>query len=191
MRLLTTGLLLTSVLISACAAPTSSTRSTSRQQEPAGPSIGCVDISTVTAATLPVSIQKGARDCIIQGNYDKAIALYALGGVDARYDTLRVTDKTAHQAATILAMYAVTNVPETNRQTFFQTLQAMREGNPKYDALCSALVAKGPPTYTPTYMVNHGMVAFKGNTANALVADFSPATAWPLAIQLHIHCPVK
>jgi hypothetical protein len=53
---------------------------------------------------------------------------------------------------------------------------------------CAQLRAKGPPTYYPSYMIQHGMGAFGANNPTPLVDGFDPEPAWARALEQYIRC---
>ena len=52
-------------------------------------------------------------------------------------------------------------------------------------AICQSLTNLGAPSYKPTYMIQHGMGAFTGqSTKDGLVENFDSVVAWQEALSV-------
>lgn len=80
-------------------------------------------------------------------------------GLYARYDMLRITDKSAWQAKNALIMKHIYPLPKANKNPLVE--QANRVKSDKYfkASLCAKMKSLPIPTYKPSYMLNHGMGA--------------------------------
>ena len=152
--------------------------------------IGCIKVAAVKNVFSPADLYKGVADCIDKGDVKNGVSLYALAGVYGRFDTMRVADKTAHQALLALQMGAIDPLPEEKKQLLTKEVQLVFHDKVKINEICTAIRALGPPAYKPNYMIQHGMGAFMGSSdKNALVADFDPKVSWDNALSGYLHCP--
>jgi hypothetical protein len=152
--------------------------------------LGCVDLQSVTAAHTPADIVPGIRLCLDSAKYEKAAVLFAVAGVFGKFDTLRVADKTAHQAVAALQVTHLNSVEPEHKSALQKVLKEIAE--PKSAALaqiCGYLKAMGPPSYQPTYMLQHGMSAFTGK-GGGTTAGFNSAEAWATSLDSYLHCPL-
>src|SRR5690349_21994397 len=66
--------------------------------------LGCVGIADLSNRNTPADITPAVRKCIDAGDYVRAADMFAVAGVYGRFDMLRVSDTTAHQALIVLQM---------------------------------------------------------------------------------------
>lgn len=59
-------------------------------------------VSSVSNKHTPADIYPGVAACLKAGDFEKAAQLYLTAGTFGRFDQLRVSDRTAHQAVTVL-----------------------------------------------------------------------------------------
>jgi hypothetical protein len=135
----------------------------------AGP--GCVGKEKLTNKLTPVDLYRGISTCIEQENFEPGVFMYAMAGAYGRFDTLRVADESAHQAAKILPQ--------------------ILGNDAKRASYCSEVERIGPPAYFPSYMVQHGLGALTGakNGEAALVPSFNREVAWKQAVMGYLQCP--
>lgn len=134
-------------------------------------------IDEASSADTPVDlIDLGAR--LAKSGDDKQGALaFAVGLVYGRYDILRVADKTAHQGIEVLAENAMGQLTQEQADALRKAAGNMLKGGAP--ELLSLLNRMGRPTYTPTYMIQHGLRAFTGGMPNGgIVQDFDADAAW-------------
>ena len=152
--------------------------------------VGCVSLTELTNMQTPADIYPGVLACITSGKYEKAVPLYALAGSYGRFDQLRVTDPTARQAVKVLQMNNFGSLSSERKEDFKKAVHAALEvESASLKKLCSEVERIGPPKYFPTYMVQHGMGAFEGQSGNGVKADFNPAEGWREALTGYLHCP--
>ena len=137
---------------------------------------GCVAANQLSNQQNPVDIFTGLNSCITDGNYSQAAELYFAGMSYGYFDTKRVSDKTAHQAISVLRM----NVFGAQPKEVMDKLQvALEKASSDNSAICKSLTELGAPSYKPTYMIQHGMGAFTGkSTKDGLVENFDTGAAW-------------
>lgn len=148
--------------------------------------LACVPLSEVTAEHNPVDLIAGVAQCIEQENYPQAAELYTLAMTYGFYDTLRVSDQTAHQALMVVRMNAFTKAQQSELVKLQDAIAARLEA----PELCEQLQAIGKPQYHPDYMIEHGMEAFSAmpEEKGGLVADFDAQAAWQHALQTVPKC---
>lgn len=173
---------LTAFLLSAC---NSTAKSHVSNYEAAGnlaspKPAGCVSISEVSTKQNPVDIFIGLNACLNNQDFSSAAQLYFAGMSYGYFDTKRVSDKTAHQAIRVLTM----NVFNAQPKAVIEKLQAeVKNTISDNTALCEKLTQLGAPTYKPTYMIQHGINAFTGqSTKDGLVDNFDPEAVWQDAL---------
>lgn len=152
--------------------------------------VGCVSLAELTNNHTPADIYPGALACITSGKYEKAVPLFALAGAYGRFDQLRVTDATARQAVQALKLNNFGSLSSERQEGFKKALLAATEGgSASLKKLCSDVERMGPPKYFPTYMIQHGMSAFVGQSGNGVKSDFNPTEGWREALTGYLHCP--
>jgi hypothetical protein len=152
--------------------------------------VGCVSLAELTNMHTPADIYPGVLACITSGKYEKAVPLFALAGAYGRFDQLRVTDPTARQAVKVLQLNNFGSLSSERQEGFKKAFLAATKGeSASLKKLCSEVERIGPPKYFPTYMVQHGMRAFEGQSGNGVKADFNPAEGWREALTGYLHCP--
>lgn len=150
---------------------------------------GCIVADAAPVTLTPPDLGLGVRACAKAGDFDRAVGLFILMQLRARYDTLRVADETAHQGEQVLSMetFAAMSAPEqAGLQAAFGTFGDT--GSPRHVAFCAAAAASGPPDYTPVYMIQHGITAFTGIAGDGLVPGFDAPTAWPALLVNYLKC---
>lgn len=137
---------------------------------------GCVSVNQLSNNQNPVDIFTGLNTCIADGNYSKAAELYFAGMSYGYFDTKRVSDKTAHQAISVLRMNVFGAQPKEIMDKLQVELENISSDN---STICKSLTGLGAPSYKPTYMIQHGMGAFTGQkTKDGLVENFDSGAAW-------------
>src|SRR5271155_3948039 len=71
----------------------------------------CVSIDLAGKDHTPPDLYQGVSSCIQQEDYRTAVALFALAGMESRFDAQRVLDKTAGQAGQVLIMDTFNGLP--------------------------------------------------------------------------------
>lgn len=174
-------LLLASILQTGFAGAQSDTFSQSElNSEP----LVCLDKSELTEHLSPPEIWKSISSCLSSENYSNAIFQYALAGVYGRYDSMRVADETAHQAAKILPIIAWESLKEEKVKLFRERIQETLGKDTIRKSYCDEIIKIGPPSYTPNYMLQHGLGATK-----PYIEPFDSKTAWPIAVNGYLSCP--
>ena len=151
--------------------------------------IGCASSDTLQNTYTPADLYRGVAECVRRNNYDSAVYLSALAGVYGRYDTMRVSDQSAQQAQNVVQIKYMDSLTEDQKKTYMAKLSSVASNPEKLASLCDDIRKIGPPSYQPTYMIQHGMGAFLGGGVNGLVSNFDSAPAWEKSLGTYLHCP--
>lgn len=136
----------------------------------------CVAIDRLSNKQNPVDIFTGLNSCIANGDYSKAAELYFAGMTYGYYDINRVSDKSAHQAISVIRMNVFGAQPKEVMDKLQAAIEKIASDN---TSVCQSLTRLGAPMYKPTYMIQHGMGAFLGNsTKDGLVENFDSNSTW-------------
>jgi hypothetical protein len=150
----------------------------------------CPDQATLNGNMTPVELFSAVTACVNKSDYETATIVFALAGDYAQFDMMRVEDKTAHQAASLLALYAVSTLNEEQRAIFNKKSGEIYKDDVRRQKLCNKIRKIGPPTYYPQYMVSHGMGAMIGTNRNpeGLVQPFDASGAWEQTLKGFMEC---
>ncbi len=140
--------------------------------------LDCVSALTVKPTSTAADITAGAKACAQQSKYDQAAELIMVASAYAYFDTLRVSDKTAHGALTALFSKEFGSMQETERNELFASIDALDGDEQRIREICDYLVSSTPPSYVPDYMIAHGMGAFTDSIKEPLVRDFDASEGW-------------
>lgn len=146
----------------------------------------CLGLKQVKPSYTPADLFSASRKCVDNADYHKAAQLYLTARIYAYYDTRRVADISAHQAATALVTTVYGGLPQDELARFSKATDHIAKGDPsELQAFCSAIRVIGKPDYHPGYMIQHGMGAFMGKEREngGLVKDFNPDAAWSSVLQ--------
>ena len=173
---------LTAFLLSACnSTPKSHVSNYEAAGNLASPKpAGCVSISDLSTKQNPVDIFIGLNACLNNQDVSNAAQLYLAGMSYGYFDTKRVSDRTAQQAIRVLTM----NIFNAQPKAVIEKLQAeVKNTISDNAALCKNLMQLGAPAYKPTYMIQHSINAFTGqSTKDGLVENFDSEAAWQDAL---------
>ena len=152
--------------------------------------LGCIGPENLSNKFTPSDLYKAVSVCAKQGKNKEGALIFALAGAYGRFDTLRVSDKSAHQAVTVLKMQAFGGMAPDQQNAFKESV-SKTVGNPDGLATaCKEIKRIGPPNYYPRYMIQHGMGAFtKTGTDDGLVKEFNAPAAWKQSLDTYLHCP--
>jgi hypothetical protein len=152
--------------------------------------LGCVGSTRLSPTHTPPDLYRALEQCVQRDAYEEATFLFALAGVYGRFDTLRVADRSAHQAVTVLVMQTFGAVGESKTAAFRKRLQESLGSPAGLASTCAEIRRIGPPGYHPRYMIQHGMGAFvKSGSSDGLVPGFDAASAWKSSLDGYLHCP--
>lgn len=150
--------------------------------------LSCEDGRNLKSTYTPLDLYPVMPDCMAKKLYQEAGDIYALAGVYGYFDRLRVRDKSAHQAASILAMTFGAKLPED----FREHLKSITMGEGLIQ-LCERVKKIGMPDYFPHYMVSHGVKSLQSSLTGTLppspLHEVNPLELWNHALDKYLHCP--
>jgi len=154
--------------------------------------LGCIGGEQIENRYTPTDLYKSVAVCVRAGRYREADLLFAVAGVYGRFDTLRVSDKSAHQATQVALMQALAPLDEARKTAFRESLPKLFGDPQGLASSCREIERTGPPNYFPRYMIQHGMGAFlPAVPGNGLVENFDPKAAWKQSLDSYLHCPAS
>ncbi|MCW7505872.1 hypothetical protein [Leptospira paudalimensis] len=153
--------------------------------------INCIALSELKSNITPPDLYYGIRNCIENENYSFGFKLQALAGVYGRYDSLRVTDTTAHQANTTLRINFLGNLSESKISKYQEFVKNNYISNSEnMEALCKEIITIGKPNYFPDYMISHGLRGYSvGN--NGINESFNGEASWKQTLDSYLHCKIE
>lgn len=172
------------LLIAACIALPALAQT--RPSAPTAPPARCMTLNEVSGTMTPVDLTRAMIVCINQGKDQDAVDLYNIAGAFAKFDTMRVSDRSAHAAYPALKVQAGQVIGEAASARFNERLKAYSGIEGYHQKLCQAARKIAAPSYEPTYMTNHGMGAFTG--AKQTVDGFTPVAAWMKVQAEYLKC---
>jgi ankyrin repeat protein len=154
----------------------------------------CVALDKLDRSHQPPEIYRDVRECIERERYSEAAALFALGGIDGRFDAERVLDKTAGQAGQILIMSVSDGLPDDKHERFMASVKAIAADKSALAGICESVKTIGYPTYFPAYMIQHGLGAMMGALSGkqeqaVLDPAFDPQKTWGALQESYLSCP--
>ena len=151
--------------------------------------LSCINISKLNNTHTPADMFVGIEECIKNDEYDKAVNLLFVASSYGKYDSLRVKDRTSHQAIPMLKRKTMQNVDKKKVDLFRNEFSLRAKDSALNKVNCNSLISLGTPNYSPEYMMKHGMSKFTGK-GGGLVADFEPSVAWAKVIKDFAKCSV-
>ncbi len=152
--------------------------------------LGCIKAGEMANKYTPVDLYKALAKCIGAEKYREGAFIFAVAGVYGRFDTLRVTDKSAHDAVSVAAQQALGAIGQDRKEAFLKAVKDTLGKPDSLAAVCKDIRRIGPPGYYPRYMVQHGMGAFVGSDGgDGLAKDFEAQAAWKMSLDSYLHCP--
>ena len=148
----------------------------------------CVPVSEITGKSSAADVTQGAVACLEAENYQGAAELVMVASAFAYFDTQRVSDPSAHVALQAIFADALSGQPQDRVEKMLAAIQRLSPDNSRHREICTSLLALGPPSYYPSYMIEHGMDAFTGSDSEPLVADFDAGKAWVDSLRTFIKC---
>ncbi len=149
--------------------------------------LSCIDVDDVKSSYSPTDLFSGIYQCLDKRDYEKAVMLYSVALVYAKYDTLRVADKSAHQALGVMKL----NLMNAKKEHIDKFQSLLTEKFQDKNKMCQAVKGIQPPTYFPRYMIQHGIQAFTQTTQpnNGLIENFNAKDAWASVKKDFMKCP--
>lgn len=151
--------------------------------------VGCVAREETKTSYTPADLYQSIFACIEKEQYQSAVDLYVMAFARGYFDMLRVKDKSAHQAISVLRLVTFQKLSKEQSEAFGKALEAYSKDG--ISGACSFLQASGAPDYYPKYMVAHGMGGFKKEGGNGLVTPFDASEAWQVSLAKTGICSAK
>jgi Domain of unknown function (DUF4124) len=149
----------------------------------------CVSIDGVGKDQTPPDLYQGVSACIQQEDYRSAVALFALAGMESRFDAQRILDKTAGQAGQVLVIDTFNGLPADRRAKFQAAVKTVAADPEVLARTCASIRKIGYPTYYPAYMVLHGIRAFTAKSDDpTMEPNFDGASAWNSLLSSYLNC---
>lgn len=152
-------------------------------------SMACINLAGATSSLTPADIYPGVGACASNGDFENAVALYALAGAYGRFDGLRVADQTARDAPRVLQLATFNSLAPAALEKLIGEANRQMKDPARLAQICRSIGRVGKPNYLPAYMIQHGMAAFNGIEGDGLVADFNADAAWKATVDDYLHCP--
>lgn len=149
----------------------------------------CISSDQAKNIYTPADLYKAVAKCMNADKFKEGLYLYALAGVYGRFDTLRVSDSTAHQALLVLQMQEFDGIAESRKDRLMEEAKKMAGDKNELNSTCSKIRELGPPNYHPDYMIQHGMSAFTGGHGDGLAPNFDSKASWEKSLDTYLHCP--
>ena len=149
--------------------------------------LGCVDANEVAPQSTAADIASGAKACLEAEDYDRLLPLVMMASAYARYDTLRVTDETAHAALSALFADRFAEASDAQVERLMEAGDAFNADADRHGKVCAVLTSLGPPDYRPDYMIAHGMQAFLDDSDEPPVREIDREAAWRTALEF-VNC---
>lgn len=151
--------------------------------------VECLEQNSASNSKSPFDLWKSISTCVAEDKYEQAVFMFGLAGSQGVFDSMRVVDPSARQAAKVLPMGGMASMEKEKSKTFQQKVQEHFGDVSKRAALCGIYKGMLPPSYFPSYMVNHGLASMSGKTTDPLAAGFNAADAWPKSVDIYMQCP--
>lgn len=155
--------------------------------------LDCISINQMKNEYTPADLFPAYAKCVREKRYDEAGELFSIAGAYSYFDSLRVADRTSHGAGQILIIQisaSLKDVSEEHKIWYKKYLDKHTNFNsPEHLKLCGDIKKVGKPNYYPSYMIQHGMAAFRNNN-NPLVEKFNSDEAWKMTLNKYLHCPI-
>jgi hypothetical protein len=173
------------------------------QSTPHGPAQGgsaeraaqgrCIAFEKVDNRIMPIELYRSVGACIRGNRYADAVALFALAGMDIRYDVARVADNSVGDTGAVLIMETFQGMPQTAKRKFSVAIRTVAT-RPVAAYVCKWVRQVGPPTYYPEYMIVHGINAVTSALHGTplpqeLLPVSDPAARWQTIGESYLHCP--
>lgn len=140
----------------------------------------CISREANANNILPVMLYKNMNACVAKASWHDAVYLYALAGSLTWYDAVQVDTQFARSMHSRLLKESMDALDNTQRDIFWQHIQATMSDIVKKTKLCEALIAAGAPTYRPDYM----LLSSSGKAGSQ-----EPTTlSWKKAVYSYVDC---
>ena len=151
--------------------------------------LGCVPLNSLDNTHTPPDLYLGVTACIQKDDYQDAAALFALAGIESRFDAARVLDKSAGQAGQVLIMNTFNGMAQDKRDKFGKTVGELGADPNAMTDTCHTIRKIGYPNYYPEYMVLHGIHAFTAKAGDSTMEpNFDAQSTWNSLLTSYLNC---
>lgn len=142
-----------------------------------------ITLADVTSEMLPPDLFAASRNHLDNGNLYECGSLFLVAQAFARFDTYRVTDRTAHQGLQVLVQTHFMDKFDEMKDMMELMTTRVKDGS----GYCDSLRSVGPPTYEPWYMVNHGIKSMSGSEEEPFIKT-GYDSLWNETVNNYINC---
>ena len=151
----------------------------------------CIAIDQVKNTYTPADLYRASAKCVNDRKYEEAVDLFIVAGSYGYFDKLRVADKSAHQAVSVLIMNNMGSLSEEQKTQWKIRLDSRsKQGSTELADICQQIRKIGAPEYYPAYMIQHGIKAFTKDSAKPILDNFDVQQAWGSTMTQYLHCTV-
>lgn len=152
----------------------------------------CIGINEAKNTYTSADLYASSAKCVVQNNNKKASELYILAGLYAKYDVMRISDKTVGGAISAMVINTYGSVETKKREVFFKDFKEFNN-SPAAKTLCDKIKKIGKPNYYPKYMILHGLDAIRSAMENKpqndeLKKNYDAEKNWLEAINSYNGC---
>lgn len=122
----------------------------------------CFAMKDVTNKMSPPVLYVSARACLDAGQLDRVAPLLSIADDYATYDLERLADKTTSSARGAMRFGTFSDLPKEKMADLQARYRDFQSNLALVAAQCEAITRLGPPTYKPTWAINHGLAMFLG-----------------------------
>jgi hypothetical protein len=157
--------------------------------------VPCIPLGADTSHQTPVDLYRLVAACATAARYDVAIDAFATAGTYGKFDMARVSDESSYGILGAIKNLALNAIPPPNKELFQRAAGQAFDDATQHEAICKRLRSAGPPSYSPDYMLKHGLEAViqaAGASSPPATAplriNFAPAEAWKEALAGYFSC---
>ncbi|MDY0748435.1 hypothetical protein SNE35_28305 [Paucibacter sp. R3-3] len=150
----------------------------------------CLRGDQIDSSLTPPDLHTGFLKCLDERRADDAVQMFVVAGAYSRYDAQRVDDPSVRAGPQVLIINTSSRFTPQQREFFVGEVQGRLDKPETTQAICVILGRIGPPTYSPRYLVLHGLKALTAANPmdNALVPGFDAESTWRSLLHSYTHC---
>lgn len=152
---------------------------------------GCISLTETDATMAPPDLALSVLSCRDAGRTRDETELFALMMMRGYFDAYRVTDESARQAVTVLRIELSQRLgPEADAALTADLKRLLNDAqSPEFKDFCARFSQLPVPSYSPDYMVAHGMNAVLGKADQPALKEIDAAASWSSIIGQGLKCP--
>lgn len=178
--------LLLSALLSACASAPKTAVDHSQALSPSQV-LHCIEFDSASPEYSAADLAGAAQNCVHEGRFDNAAELVLVASAFAHFDTLRVSDSSAHSAQKHLFSKHFLSLDNEPRDRLLAAIYTLDQDSDRKALVCRVMSAMQPPQYLPLYMIAHGKAAQADNANTSLHKSYDAEANW-LQAQSFVRC---